>query len=128
MKIIGVRGLVAGMVGVSLLAGVSSDAYAGRVARRERHQQARIQQGVKSGELTQGEAARLERGEARIENRREAALEDGKMDGGERRQLRRMQNRESRRIWRAKHNERTASGAESPAASAPSTDAPAQQQ
>lgn len=98
---------------------IVQDAEAGRVVRRERRQAARIQQGENSGQLTQGEAKRLEKGEARIENTREAALSDGHMGAGERRKLHNMQNRESRRIWRAKHNGKTADGA------APGADAPA---
>jgi hypothetical protein len=91
---------------------IVQDAHAGRVLRRERRQQERIEQGEKSGELTQGEANRLEKGEARIEGEREKALSDGHMDRSERRKLERMENRQSRRIWRDKHNNRKAAGAE----------------
>jgi hypothetical protein len=76
------------------------------VGKRAENQQDRIAQGVKSGQLTAGEAAHLERNEAKI-NQQIAA--DRKANGGkltpeERKQINKEQNRESRQIYRAKHN------------------------
>ena len=73
---------------------------------RERHQQKRIEQGVKSGELTNGETRRLERQEGKIKADEMIAKSDGKVTRAERRKLNREQNRESRRIYRNKHNAR----------------------
>jgi hypothetical protein len=75
-----------------------------RVTARQGRQQARIAQGVKSGQLTPGETARLERGEARIQRAKVAAKADGNVTPAERRHLNRMENRESARIWGDKHN------------------------
>ena len=79
-------------------------AFAGEVQDRVNIQENRIDQGVKSGELTPKEAGRLETNEARIEANRKKALSDGKMTAKERRRLRRQENRQSRKIHRAKHN------------------------
>lgn len=71
---------------------------------REHNQQKRIEQGVKSGELTNGETQRLERQEGKIKADELNAKADGKVTKSERVKLRREQNRESSRIYRAKHN------------------------
>ena len=77
-----------------------------RVAKRQLHQQARIEQGVKSGELTPRETQRLERQQARIQADKRKAKADGVVTPAERAKLAREQNRASNRIYRLKHNER----------------------
>lgn len=74
------------------------------IDKREANQERRIQQGVKSGELNEREAARLERGEKRIERMEERAKADGKVTPQERKRLHRAENVESRRIYREKHD------------------------
>jgi hypothetical protein len=72
---------------------------------RERHQQRRIYNGVRSGELTARETYRLEREEGRID-RQEArfrASGDG-LSQRERYRLERELNRSSRDIYRQKHD------------------------
>ena len=115
------RWIVSSVMALVVAGFIVQDAQAGRVLRRERRQQGRIEEGEKSGELTQGEANRLEKGEGRIEKSREAALSDGHMDKSERQHLRRMENRESRRIYRDKHNGRTAAGGGNPQPGTPAT-------
>ena len=89
----------------SFLAGVTAQAaLAGEVKNKEENQQDRIAQGVKSGELTKGEAARLEKGEAKIEADREKALSDGKLTPKEKAKLNREESRQSKKIYTAKHN------------------------
>ena len=75
-----------------------------RVDRRERHQQRRIRQGVRSGELTHREARRLERQQAVTHAEEGAAKADGKVTKRERRHLNRRENRTSRHIYRQKHD------------------------
>ena len=75
-----------------------------RVERREARQQARIHEGVRSGDLTRGEAYSLERGQARVERAERRAKADGYVTPCERRHLARIQNHQSRRIRRLKHN------------------------
>jgi hypothetical protein len=100
-----VKTLVKMIVVVSAL---SSLAMAAEVDRRENRQQERIGQGVESGQLTPGETAHLERQEQRIDNqvKAERAANGGHLTAAERRQVNREENRESRRIYAAKHNAR----------------------
>ena len=76
------------------------------VDQREQHQQQRIEQGVKSGELTNGETLRLEKQQAKIKTDEMKMKSDGKVTPRERAKLKREQNRASRNIYRKKHNVR----------------------
>ena len=78
------------------------------VGQRERNQQERIAQGVKSGQLTAGETAHLEGREAAInkEVHNDRAANGGKLTSAERRQVNRQQDRTSHAIYRKKHNRR----------------------
>jgi len=93
---------------ILVVTALSSLAMAAEVDRREARQQERIGQGVQSGQLTPGETSRLERQEGRIDNEiaRDRAANGGKLTGAERRSINRQENRESRRIYAAKHNAR----------------------
>jgi hypothetical protein len=95
---------LAGFMGVSTV-------QAGEVVNRERRQQARIGQGVQSGELTARETQRLEREQGRIEADRKQALADGTMTKRERARLHREQDRASRHIYRQKHDAQRQPGA-----------------
>jgi hypothetical protein len=79
-----------------------------RVTKRQLNQQARIGQGVKSGELTKGETRRLERQQAKIQMDKRAAKADGVVTPGERAKLNREQNRASKRVYKLKHNDNVA--------------------
>ena len=79
-----------------------------RINARQRNQQRRIGNGIKSGQLTSKEAAHLEKREAHIQAEKRADKAKGPMTAQERRQLTRQQNRTSRAIYRKKHNARTA--------------------
>ena len=76
------------------------------VTRRQGRQQRRIANGVRSGQLTAGEASRLERQEKHIQQDKKAAKSDGVVTKQERRNLRHQENRTSRHIYRDKHNNR----------------------
>lgn len=78
------------------------------VDQRRQNQQERIGQGIKSGQLTPGEAARAESQEARINHqvRTERAANGGHLTAGERARVNREQNRASKNIYRKKHNAR----------------------
>ena len=88
----------------TLTLGTVTIAMAGPFTWREGRQQARIYQGVDSGQITQGEYQRLEREQGRIEADRQLAWADGKLTPREACRLTGEQNRASRDIWRAKHN------------------------
>lgn len=77
------------------------------IDRRERHQQRRIRNGVRSGSLTRREAVRLERQQARTHAQEAAAKSDGVVTGKERRHLRRREARTSRHVYRQKHDTQT---------------------
>lgn len=79
------------------------------IAKRKANQQARIAQGVKSGQLTAAETANLERKEAKLnqETREMRAANGGKLTPAEKAKVTRQQNRLSRQIYRKKHNART---------------------
>ena len=93
---------------IVVVSALSSLAMAAEVDRRETRQQERIGQGVESGQLTPGETAHLEKQEQRIDNqvKAERAANGGHLTAAERQQVNREQNRESRRIYAAKHNAR----------------------
>jgi hypothetical protein len=78
------------------------------VGKRAENQQDRIAQGIKSGQLTAGEASNLERKEAGInrEVRNDRAANGGKLTPQERAQVNRQQNRMSNQIYNKKHNGR----------------------
>jgi hypothetical protein len=92
-----------------LLLAFASLAHAGApgVNHRQAHQNARIHQGVASGELTRAEAARLRAGQRHIRRDERRAKADGVVTARERAHLNRMLNHESRAIARLKHNART---------------------
>ena len=71
---------------------------------RNINQQSRIEQGVKSGALTNRETARLERGEARIDRKEARAGANGNVSAREQRRVQKAENRESRRIYKEKHD------------------------
>ena len=78
-----------------------------RVDQREANQQARIQQGVQSGELTSREATKLEKGQAHVQTVEDKAKADGKVTPKERARLTKAQDKQSHKIYRKKHNVRT---------------------
>jgi hypothetical protein len=88
----------------TLILGMVTIAMAGPFTRRETRQQARIDQGVDSGQITHREFRHLERQQGRIKAYRERAWSDGAFTPGEACRLTREQNRASRHIWRVKHN------------------------
>jgi hypothetical protein len=78
-------------------------------AQRKVDQQARIGQGVKSGQLRAGEANRLENKEHRINNETKAdrAANGGHLSAGDKATVNHQQNKVSRDIYRDKHNAKT---------------------
>lgn len=71
---------------------------------RDVDQQQRIEQGLKSGQLSNGEARKLEAGESRIDKTEQHDLRNGSLSASERAQIQRQQNRESKSIYGDKHN------------------------
>lgn len=75
-----------------------------RLDQRQVNQEARIEQGVNSGALTQREAARLENGQQHVENLESKAKADGVVTKQERARLEHAEDVQSRRIYRQKHD------------------------
>jgi hypothetical protein len=73
---------------------------------RRENQQDRIANGIASGRMSAGEAAKVEKGEVAInrEVRSDRAANGGKLTPAEKRQVNGQQNQMSRKIYRAKHN------------------------
>ena len=75
--------------------------------KREANQQARIDQGVASGQLKAKETNRLDKREAKLNADEAAAKADGKVTRAERRKLHREANRDSKAIHKQKHDKQT---------------------
>ena len=86
----------------------ASGANMPRVDRREAKQEARIEQGVASGQLNARETLRVEREQKHIATAEAKAEADGKVTNKERAHLAHMQNKASRDIHREKHDKQTA--------------------
>ena len=101
------------LVTAAVLAALSLPAFAQttstpRIDQRQANQERRIEAGEKSGQLNQREAARLEKGQARVQKMENKATADGKVTAKERARIEKAQNKESRRIYREKHDKQTA--------------------
>lgn len=79
----------------------------GTINQRERHQQARIADGVKDGELTRKEARKLEKQQANIHAAEARAKADGEFTPKERTKIQKRQDKASHQIYREKHDNQT---------------------
>jgi hypothetical protein len=79
-----------------------------RVDQRQANQERRIEQGAKSGALTEKETARLEKGQAHVQKMENKAVADGKVTKKERARLEHAQDNQSRKIYRQKHDKQAA--------------------
>lgn len=81
----------------------------GEIGQRRENQQDRIAQGIRSGQMTPGEASRQENREQGL-NREISGMRQsngGKLSAGERRVVNQQQNRQSRQNYNEKHNGKT---------------------
>ncbi len=100
---------LAALMLVSTLAGVASaHPYSPRIDRREARQHARIRAGWHQGDLTRAEARRLRVGQRHVHRMERRFKADGHLSMRERARIQRVQNHQSRRIWRMRHNGRQA--------------------
>jgi hypothetical protein len=76
---------------------------------REANQDQRIANGLRSGQMTSGEAARAERTQSKIDRQvhNDRAANGGKLTGQEKQQINGEQNAASRQIYNEKHNDNT---------------------
>ena len=96
--------LAATLLAVASLTTAQAQTHTPVVNYRQNHQRARINQGVASGQLTQREAARMRGRELGLTAQRRAARADGVVTAQERQDLRQTENRDSRAIYRQKHD------------------------
>lgn len=87
------------------------DAATPKVDARQRHQQARIEQGAASGALTPRETRRLKREQHAIQHAENHAKADGVVTPRERARLHHLQDHASRDIHRQKHDRQRAASA-----------------
>ena len=110
MKPLFVSMLLAGMSTLWLSAPAHARPLNPGVNAQQYHQQQRIGQGVRSGDLTRGEARHLEGEQRRIRQEERRYLSDGHLSRAERADLHRDQNRASRHIYNQKHDEQQRHG------------------
>lgn len=92
----------------TVLAGVTTTSFAGTcdpgVNARQNNQRARIQQGVRSGELTRRETRKVAETQRDVRQLERAYKSDGRLTAAERADLHHEQNQASRQIYRQKHD------------------------
>jgi hypothetical protein len=71
---------------------------------RNVNQETRVEQGIKSGALTNHEAAKLERGQARVDRKEARAAKNGHVGMGEQAGIQHAENKQSEKIFDKKHN------------------------
>jgi hypothetical protein len=92
----------AALLGLATMAAAPAEA---RINQRQGHQQQRIYQGIRGGELTPRETYRLARQQAHIARyERRSRRDGGGLSWRERYRVERMQDRASRNIYRQKHD------------------------
>lgn len=74
---------------------------------RNVNQQNRIEQGVQSGAVTNKEASNMERGQSRVDRKEAKAGANGHVSAGEQARIQKAENKQSNKIYREKHNNRT---------------------
>lgn len=99
-------------VGLTVIAGAQTPAPTpGKrtpvATQRQGNQQRRIGQGVASGELKKGEVRKLEKEQRDVQQEKREARADGTVTGAERKEIQKEQNQASRKIYKAKHNNKT---------------------
>lgn len=100
-------------IAAAALVAISTSAFAqsNRIDRREDNQERRIEQGLRSGDLTRNEARQLKAEQDRIDAMQRAAKRDGHIDRREAAQIERAQDAASRHIAQERHDsERRGSG------------------
>jgi hypothetical protein len=102
LKLVLVFGMLAMFAGMS-----SADPACRGIDRREARQHLRIHRGYENGQLTRGERMRLNAGQMRVRGMERRMKADGRLDIRERVRLHRALDRQSRRIYRLKHNGRS---------------------
>jgi hypothetical protein len=96
--------ILAVLIMIAALPAAAASTQTPTVDQRQANQEARIQQGVQSGQLTPKEDAKLEKAQGKIEADKEKAQADGKVTSKERKKLAKEQNKQSKKIHKQKHD------------------------
>lgn len=107
MKRLLVPVLAAGAIVVVMASVASAHPYGPHLRRRAVHQELRIRDGIRQGDLTRGERRRLHAAQMRALHARRRMMADGHLSVRERARLHRMMDRQSFRIYRFRHNGRS---------------------
>lgn len=97
-------GLMVFLTGALLSQTATAHQHTPGIKHTSRHEQHRIHQGVRSGELTRKEAARLKMQQAKIHHDKKCARADGVVTPGERAYIKSEQAKASRHIYHQKHD------------------------
>ena len=73
---------------------------------RNVNQQQRIEQGIQSGQLTNREVGNLEKGQANVSRKEARAGANGHISANEQHHIQAVENQQTRKIYREKHNNR----------------------
>lgn len=92
--------LFAAVVSLNLIAQIATPG----ITSKQNEQQSRINQGIRSGELTPRETRKLDRQQAKIQADKRAAKADGVVTPRERRHIKKEQERADQRIYSEKHD------------------------
>jgi len=108
--------LLASLITIAITAALSVPAVAGirdpRVNQRQHHQQARVAQGVKSGELTRPEVKDIRSDRRDIRQEERQFKSDGQITKDERQELYQDQKAASQEIYQEKHDDQVRPKAE----------------
>lgn len=102
------RATIAALISAAVIAPAAAQTATPGVDKRQANQEARIQQGVQSGQLTPKEAAKLEKGQAKVQAKEDKAKADGVVTAKERAKLAKAQKKQSKKIYKEKHDKQVA--------------------
>jgi hypothetical protein len=96
------------ILGIAALSALSLPAFAldstPRIDQRQANQERRIEEGLRSGQLTRNEAQRLREGQREIRRMERQALADGRISPREAARIEQAQDIEDRRIAQERHD------------------------
>ena len=102
------KATIAALISAAVIAPAAAQTATPGVDKRQANQEARIQQGVQSGQLTAKEAAKLEKGQAKVQAKEDKAKADGVVTAKERAKLAKAQKKQSKKIYKEKHDKQVA--------------------
>lgn len=96
--------VIAALPALALAQAAPGNTATPNIDKRKAEQQKRIDQGVKSGQLTERETASLQKGQAKVQRMEDKAKSDGVVTDKERKKIAHEQEKQDKRIEREKHD------------------------